>query len=114
MNIIIYTRFESVNLEQFIIHIQEIIKQYSNVGTVQELIARIRGGQSVRDVVEAGMKEGDVPVVYWRMFEEEACKMLKDICDNPSYQDVFYIHAPISEQWQEEMWITDKNLDNWF
>jgi len=104
----------SANVKQFSDRIQENIKKFSNVGKVQKSVTLLRAGHFVRSIVEAGMKEGDVPVVYWKMFEKEACKVLKDVCDQPSYQDVFYMHAPVSDKWQEEIWISDTQLDEWY
>jgi len=102
------------NLKHLDRFIQSNIEQFSNVSTVEEVIARLRGGQSVQSLIEAGLQEGDVPAIYWRHLKKDACQKMPELCDQPSSQNVFFMYAPVSDKWEEEMWISDAQLDEWF
>jgi hypothetical protein len=107
----LYT-LNSLDTRQFSRVIEDRVKDYSNIATAEKTIERLRSGQAIGEIIEANLEEGDVPVVYWRIFKEEACKELPDLCEKPpSFQDVFYAHGKVSQKWVEEIWISSDRLE---
>jgi len=89
------------------------IGNYSSSAVVNETMQKIRAGQSIQTIVERGMKEGDLPVLYWQLMEKDLCKQFGDQCKHPVDHRVIDAYIPISDDIVEEIWMGNRDMDNW-
>jgi len=93
-----------------------VVQQVGSVSSsavVNETMQKIRAGQSIQTIVEQGMKEGDLPVLYWQLMEKDLCKQFDDQCQHPVDHRVIDAYIPVSDDIVEEIWMGTRDMDNW-
>lgn len=63
--------------------------------------------------MEEGLGEGNLPVLYWELLKQAACRELGDQCNNRVDHRVITARIPVSDKLVEEIWIASTELDNW-
>ncbi|RKZ91263.1 MAG: hypothetical protein DRR19_07710 [Candidatus Parabeggiatoa sp. nov. 1] len=94
----------------------EVVQQVSNhstSSTINEVIQKLRAGQSVKEIIEQGMREGDLPVLYWQLLKKDLCQTVDEQCEHPVDHRVIDAYIPVSDDLVEEIWIISRDLDNW-
>lgn len=106
--------FLSLGEEQLPEKIASLVKGYSSSEVVNEIEQAVAGGDSLENILKQKMKQGDMPVLYWKVVDETVCRALGTQCEVPIDHKVIDFYIPIDkEKIQEEVWMTAKNLDNW-
>jgi hypothetical protein len=93
--------------------IAQYVSQYSKSSSINDVMLKLRAGQSVKDIIEQGMKEGDLPVLYWKILEKDLCQAASNQCKHSVDHRVIDAYIPVSENMVEEIWISSRQLDNW-
>ena len=89
------------------------VADHSQSTEINEVILKLRAGQSVKDIIEEGMIEGDLPVLYWEILEKDLCQAAKKQCKLSVDHRMIDAYIPVSEKIVEEIWILSRDLDNW-
>ncbi|HEW97901.1 MAG TPA: hypothetical protein ENF37_04545 [Beggiatoa sp.] len=95
---------------------KQVVQQvghHSSSSTINEVILKLRAGQSVKDIIEQGMREGDLPVLYWQLLEKELCQTVNEQCKHSVDHRVIDAYIPVSNDLVEEIWLLSRDLDNW-
>lgn len=96
--------------------IKQVIRQVGNFSrsdTINEVLQKIRAGQSIESIMEEGLGEGNLPVLYWELLKKAACPKLGEQCQNSVDHRVITARIPVSNKIVEEIWISSQELDNW-
>ncbi|MCK5716894.1 MAG: hypothetical protein KAH77_05340, partial [Thiomargarita sp.] len=92
------------------------VGKFSRSDIINEMLLKLRAGQSVKDIVKQGMAADDsnLPVVYWQMLEKAACQTIGDEqCYHGVDHRVIDAYIPVSDKIVEEIWISGRQLKNW-
>jgi hypothetical protein len=94
--------------------VESLVRGYSSSEVVNEIEQAIAGGDSLQNVLQQKMKQGDMPVLYWKVVDETVCQALGEQCEVPIDHKVIDFYIPMDkEKIQEEIWMTAKDLDDW-
>jgi len=103
----------SLNEQQLIENIRDLVKVYSESAIVNEVAQQVRGGDSLENIIEKWMTKGDMPVLYWQLLDKTACQTLGEQCKKTVDHRVIDSYLPIDQKVQEEFRITAIQLDEW-
>ena len=93
-----------------------ILKNVSNNASssnINETILKLRAGQSVKSIIEAGMREGDMPILYWQLLKKDLCQSMGEQCNHPVDHRVIEAYIEVSDKLVEEIWMLSRDLDHW-
>jgi hypothetical protein len=108
---------EQATGNQIIAQLQTMIVQqvsnFSPSSAINEIILKLRAGQSVKNIIEQGMREGDLPILYWQILEKDLCQAANKQCKDSVDHRVIDAYIPVSNKLVEEIWISSRELNNW-
>jgi len=112
-----FQKMQSGTINQIMAQLaKQVVQQvghHSSSSTINEVILKLRAGQSVKDIIEQGMREGDLPVLYWQLLEKELCQTVNEQCKHSVDHRVIDAYIPVSNDLVEEIWLLSRDLDNW-
>ncbi|MCP4698599.1 MAG: hypothetical protein GY862_17370 [Gammaproteobacteria bacterium] len=92
--------------------------QYSRSDIINEVLLRIRNGESIAHLIDNELKTGDLPGLYWQLFKEKACpklgpRLLGSQCREQKSHRIIDAYIPVSKETVEEIWISERDLHAW-
>ena len=92
----------------------EQVKQYSSSKVINKLQQALAGGESLQNILQRSVKQGGMPVMYWKWIQDTACAELGKQCKTAIDHRVIDFYIPADKnQVQEEIWMTADNLEDW-
>ena len=106
--------FLSLNQNSLITQVLEQVKQYSSSRVINKLQQALAGGESLQNILKRSVKQGGMPVMYWKWIQDTACTELGKQCQTAIDHRVIDFYIPADKnQVQEEIWMTADNLEDW-
>ncbi len=105
--------FLSLSQVELVDKILDLVKIYSESAIVNEVAQQIRGGDSLENIIAKWMAKGDMPVLYWQLFDKIACQQLGSQCRDSIDHRVIDAYIPINDKVVEEVRLTAIQLDEW-
>jgi len=92
------------------------LKKFSNVSVVKEIIADLKGGTSLVEVISRlrGAEEyKNLPGLFWDIVEQGSCKALGNLCDQRVYDTIFEGYIYDDEDASIDVWLKSVDLTRW-
>lgn len=93
--------------------VKQIVGNYSRSDWANLVIQRLRNGEGLEEILTDLRIEGDMPVVYMQLIHSEMCERLGPQCKEGLSHGVTTAYSAIGDAWQEEVWVTAQQLENW-
>jgi hypothetical protein len=98
------------------VKIIENLKKFGNTEVVSEIVADLKGGSSLVEVITRlrGAKEyKNIPGLFWEIVKQGSCKALGTQCNHRVYDTVIegYIHD--DEEASVDVWLKSEDLTRW-
>ncbi len=93
--------------------IMERVSYFSSSQQLDDLVVALRGGVPLKDYIMNSLESGDLPVLYWKLLHDHVCRALGPQCTNQVDHRVVQGYIPVSEDWAEELLISEKELMDW-
>ena len=104
----------SLNEAQIPNRVLELVKPFYRTDIVNEIEQALRGGDSLKSILDKYMREGDMPVLYWQWVENSLCEGLGKQCEARVDHRVTDFYIPVNkDNFQEEIWMKEHDLEQW-
>lgn len=100
--------------DEFLQKIVRGVDQVAQPTVLEDVAIDLRGGASLQDVIDRLRDErSDVPGLFWKILERNACKDLGDQCSERVYQGISTLFIPYSDDLELELWMGRTELRSW-